>query len=90
LKLVAQRFPVRERGLAGGIFNSCTFVGSVIAPVIVAWLALDFSWRLAFMVASSTGFVWVVVWCFLYPKDLDRESAKQSAATTRACRCGNC
>ena len=47
---------MRERGLAGGIFNACNFVGSGAAPVIVAWLALHFSWRMAFMVASSLGF----------------------------------
>lgn len=79
LKLVSQRFPTRERGLAGGIFNSCTFVGSVVAPIVVAWLALHLSWRAAFMVASSTGFVWIVVWRLVYPKQLD-----QAAAAARA------
>jgi ACS family hexuronate transporter-like MFS transporter len=73
LKLVAQRFPVRERGLAGGIFNACNFVGSGAAPVIVAWLALHFSWRTAFMVASSSGFLWMLAWRMVYPKDLDRQ-----------------
>jgi MFS transporter, ACS family, hexuronate transporter len=76
LKLVAQRFPARERGLAGGIFNSCTFVGSVVAPVIVAWLALHFSWRAAFMIASSTGFLWVIAWRFVYSPKLDEEAPK--------------
>ncbi|MFB3826555.1 MAG: MFS transporter [Bryobacteraceae bacterium] len=80
LKLVAQRFPVRERGLAGGVFNSCTFVGSVIAPVLVAWLALRFSWRAAFMIASSTGFVWVIAWLLVYPRRLDEEAKAESAA----------
>ncbi len=76
LKLVAQRFPVRERGLAGGIFNACNFVGSGAAPVIVAWLALHFSWRTAFMVASSSGFLWILAWRMVYPKDLDRQAPK--------------
>lgn len=71
LKLISQRFPTRERGLAGGIFNSCTFVGSVVAPIVVAWLALHFSWRIAFMVASSTGFFWIVAWRLIYPQNLD-------------------
>jgi ACS family hexuronate transporter-like MFS transporter len=74
LKLIAQRFPTHERGLAGGIFNSCTFIGSIVAPLIVAWLALHFSWRTAFMVASSTGFVWVILWRLVYPRELDREA----------------
>ena len=83
LKLVAQRFPVRERGLAGGIFNSCTFVGSVVAPVIVAWLALHFSWRMAFMVASSTGFLWILAWRFVYPKNLDSKTADTGTVASR-------
>jgi ACS family hexuronate transporter-like MFS transporter len=78
LKLVAQRFPVRERGLAGGIFNACNFVGSGAAPVIVAWLALRFSWRTAFMVASSSGFLWILAWRFVYPKDLDRQTPQSA------------
>lgn len=48
LKLIAQQFPTEERALAGGIFNSCIFVGSVVAPPLVVWLTMSFSWRLAF------------------------------------------
>jgi ACS family hexuronate transporter-like MFS transporter len=78
LKLVAQRFPVRERGLAGGIFNSCTFVASVLAPLIVTWLALHIAWRATFLVAGSTGFIWLVVWRAVAPKD--DASARSAAA----------
>ena len=79
LKLVAQRFPARERGLAGGIFNSCTFVASVIAPPLVTWLALRFSWRTAFLIASSSGFVWVLLWRALYPASLDTPAFARGA-----------
>ncbi len=78
LKLVAQSFPTRERGLAGGIFNSCTFIGSVVAPILVPWLAIRYSWRAAFVVVSSTGLVWVVVWRFLYPRSLDSQVADEN------------
>ncbi len=80
LKIVAQRFPVRERALAGGIFNSCTFLGSVIAPLIVTWLALHFSWRAAFMIASTTGFIWLIPWRLIYPKTLDQATANEPEA----------
>jgi ACS family hexuronate transporter-like MFS transporter len=79
LKLVAQRFPARERGLAGGIFNSCTFVASVLAPPVVTWLALHYSWRTTFLVASSTGFVWLAAWRAVYPRHLDAAMAKSEA-----------
>ncbi len=78
LKLVAQSFPTRERGLAGGIFNSCTFIGSVVAPILVPWLAIRYSWRAAFVVVSWTGLVWVVVWRFLYPRSLDSQVADEN------------
>lgn len=84
LKIVAQRFPTRERALAGGIFNSCTFLGSVLAPVIVAWLALAFSWRAAFMIASTTGFIWLIPWRLIYPKTLDAKTVEQPAADAPA------
>jgi ACS family hexuronate transporter-like MFS transporter len=89
LKLVAQRFPVRERGLAGGIFNSCTLVASVIAPPVVAWLALHFSWRTTFLVTSSTGFVWVVVWRAVYPRTLDAPAPKPRPVV-RTFACSDC
>jgi len=75
LKVISQRFPTRQRALAAGIFNSCCFLGSVIAPIIVAWLALHLSWRMAFLVASSTGFLWIIPWRLVYPKSLDRTPA---------------
>jgi ACS family hexuronate transporter-like MFS transporter len=81
LKLVAQSFPTRERGLAGGIFNSCTFIGSVAAPILVPWLAIHYSWRAAFVVVSSTGLVWVVVWRFIYPRSLDQQVADENRVT---------
>lgn len=71
LKLISQIFSTRERALAGGIFNSCTFVGSVVAPIIVVWLTLRFSWPATFMVASSIGFIWLIPWLLVYPKRLD-------------------
>lgn len=84
LKIVAQRFPVRERALAGGIFNSCTFLGSVIAPIVVTWLALHFSWRAAFMIASTTGFIWLIPWRLIYPKTLDAATLQEPEGAAAA------
>jgi ACS family hexuronate transporter-like MFS transporter len=46
----------------------------------VAWLALHFSWRVAFMVASSTGFLWIFAWRFVYPKSLDEDRSPAATA----------
>jgi ACS family hexuronate transporter-like MFS transporter len=68
IKIISEQFPSRERALAGGIFNSCTFIGSVVAPLIVTHLTLRYSWHTAFMVASSVGALWVIPWLIFCPR----------------------
>ena len=46
--------------------------------ILVPWLAIHYSWRAAFVVVSSTGLVWVVVWRFIYPRSLDQQAADQN------------
>jgi ACS family hexuronate transporter-like MFS transporter len=66
VKTVAEWFPQRERAFATGIFNSGTNVGAVIAPVVVPWLAIDYSWQLAFIITGAIGFLWLFFWFWLY------------------------
>src|SRR6476661_4702631 len=44
VRVVAEWFPERERALASGLFNSGSAVGAIIAPPLVAYLILQFSW----------------------------------------------
>jgi MFS transporter, ACS family, hexuronate transporter len=78
LKLIAQRFPTEERALAGGIFNSSVFVGSVIAPPLVVWLTLRFSWHVAFLIPSTLGLLWLPAWRRLFPQSLNAIKAPTS------------
>lgn len=66
VKVVAEWFPARERALAAGIFNSGAAIGAIIAPPLVAWLALRFSWQTAFVVVGLTGYVWLAIWWLVY------------------------
>lgn len=66
IKTVAEWFPKKERALATGIFNAGTNVGAVLAPLIVPWLALTWSWQTAFIVTGLAGLVWVFLWWPLY------------------------
>lgn len=61
-KLVAEWFPAKERGLAGGLYNIGASFGAVFAPPLVAWAVLTQSWRLAFLVAGGLGLFWSLVW----------------------------
>jgi MFS transporter, ACS family, hexuronate transporter len=65
-KLIAEWFPARERGVAGGIYNIGASFGAVLAPPLVAWAVLTQSWRLAFVVTGALGLVWCVAWLGWY------------------------
>ncbi len=65
-KLVAEWFPAKERGAAGGIYNIGASFGAVFAPPLVAWAVMVHSWRLAFVIAGGIGLIWAILWYFYY------------------------
>jgi ACS family hexuronate transporter-like MFS transporter len=77
-KAVAEWFPQRERAYAAGIFNSGTNVGAILAPVVVPWLAITYSWQMAFIITGAVGFLWLVFWFLFY--DVPEKHKKLSKA----------
>ncbi|MEO7598103.1 MAG: MFS transporter, partial [Opitutus sp.] len=67
-------FPAKERGLATGLFNIGASVGSMLAPLLVAWVILHYNWQAAFVVTGGMGLVWVVLWWLFY-NPVDRHRA---------------
>ncbi len=65
-KAVSQWFRPKERTLATGIFNMGAGIGALIAPPLVAWLILAYSWQTAFVVTGAFGLVWAALWAWLY------------------------
>ena len=66
-KAVSEWFPKRERGWAVALFDSGSSIGGAIAPVLVIGLYKYFgSWRPAFIVTGTLGFLWLIVWRWLY------------------------
>ncbi len=65
-KVIAEWFPVRERALAMGIFNSGVAVGNIVAVPLIIWLQLRFGWRTAFLATGSLGFLWLALWLRFY------------------------
>lgn len=76
IKATAEWFPKKERALATGIFNSGANIGAVLAPLVVPWITLTWSWREAFIFTGGLGFIWVVLWFWLY--QLPRNQKKLS------------
>src|SRR6266404_4967111 len=66
LRAVSEWFPVRERALGVGIFNSGTALGSAVAAPIVSFIALSFGWQSAFVFTGMLGFIWVAAWLLFY------------------------
>ena len=66
VRAAAEWFPMRERALAIGIFNSGTALGSTLAVPIVSAVALLAGWRWAFAIVGASGFLWVAAWALLY------------------------
>jgi ACS family hexuronate transporter-like MFS transporter len=66
MKATSEWFPAQERGLAGGVFNIGASVGSMLAPPLVAWAILSYSWQAAFVLTGGLGLVWLTLWLWLY------------------------
>ena len=66
VKAIGQWFPPKQRALAVGFFNSGSSVGAVIAPPLIAWLTLTFSWRAAFVATGAFGTLWLIPWLLIY------------------------
>lgn len=68
IKATAEYFPKKERSFATGIFNSGANVGAILAPLTVPWIRINWGWEAAFIVMGAIGFIWLLLWLFLYEK----------------------
>lgn len=71
IKTVAEWFPQSERSLATGVFNSGANMGAILAPLIVPWVALHYSWHAAFLVTGFFSAAWILLWFNKYRKPTD-------------------
>jgi ACS family hexuronate transporter-like MFS transporter len=76
VKVVAEWFPVQERALASGIFNSGAAFGAILAPPLIVLIVLKAGWRAAFLMVGLTGLVWVFLWLSIYrtPRQVKAEA----------------
>ena len=71
--------PVRERGIAQGVFHSGARIGAAVSlfamPALIAWIG----WRLTFVANGLLGIVWAAVWFTWF-----RDDPKQHRFTNKA------
>lgn len=65
-KAVSEWFPKRERGLATALFDSGSSVGGAVAAWLILWIYSRWGWRPAFAIPGTLGFLWLMVWRWLY------------------------
>ncbi|MDO8539161.1 MAG: MFS transporter [Opitutaceae bacterium] len=66
VKVIGQWFRPAERAFAGGLFNSGSVIGAVVAPPLIVYLTTTYGWRAAFIVPSVIGLLWLIPWLQLY------------------------
>jgi ACS family hexuronate transporter-like MFS transporter len=79
MKVVAEWFPAKERGFAGGFYNIGASFGSMLAAALLGWAVAVRSWQLAFVVAGAAALIWVAAWFRFYhsPRQHPRLSAEE-------------
>jgi MFS transporter, ACS family, hexuronate transporter len=81
-KAVSEWFPRRESGWAVALFDSGSSIGGALAPFIVLGIYHQFgSWRPAFLITGTLGFLWLALFLWLYrsPEEHPRLSPEERA-----------
>ncbi len=78
-KVVGEHFPARERGIAVGMYTMGGTLGAALAAPLVAFLALYFNWRIAFVVTGAAGLFLAIAWWLVY-----RPAASGAGSATNA------
>jgi ACS family hexuronate transporter-like MFS transporter len=80
-KAVSEWFPKSERALATALFDSGSSIGGAVAPFIVWGIYFRWGWRPAVIVPGTLGFLWLIVWRWLYyaPEEHSRISESELA-----------
>lgn len=66
-KANAEWFPIKERALAQGIFNSGAAVGGIVSAPIIAYLFVYLgSWQATFISIGALGLLWLIPWVIVY------------------------
>ena len=66
LRVVTIWFPGTLRATANSLSVAGSSIGAIIAPPLVAWLALTFNWHVAFVIPGVLGLGVALLWWLIY------------------------
>lgn len=66
LKVVTVWFPGKLRATANSFCIAGSSIGAIISPPLIAWLALTYSWKMAFIVMGAVGLMIALLWKLVY------------------------
>jgi MFS transporter, ACS family, hexuronate transporter len=81
IKAVGEWFPAKERSIAVGWFNAGTSLGAMLAPPLVIFVQLQYSWKAAFFVTGALGFVFAALWWFFYRSPSEHPNLTEAKRT---------
>src|SRR5690606_5001752 len=83
-KVVTVWFPGKLRATANSLCVAGSSIGAIIAPPLVAWLAITYNWHTVFIVAGVVGMIIALLWILIYrepPAEIALEAAGGSEET---------
>ena len=82
-RVVRDWFNPRDRGLATGIFNCASTLGTAIALPLLTFLMLSFGWRSTFVIMGVAGLLVALLWFAVYrdPKSVSLTAAENAYRT---------
>lgn len=83
LKVVTVWFSGKLRATANSLCVAGSSIGAIIAPPLVAWLAMQYDFHTVFIVAGIVGLIIALLWFLIYtepPAAIKQEAVGQDAA----------
>jgi ACS family hexuronate transporter-like MFS transporter len=81
-RAISECYEKQHKAIVNGLLNAGSAVGAIAAPILVPWLAEQYSWRGAFVICGALGLLWLWPWLRYY-RPLIPAGPKEVAAAWR-------